>query len=410
MSYLRKSISPESDHSVTSVDFPSGNPLCVIRMSEVIVSELLCFMKNKFDILDQDSLILLCSRTFSSDDVVNGKNILKSICTDLDVLGNLRIGGRSGADKVRKNLEDICAMLHKLGNAGPNFAASDLRKLPPVTFDNIDVTHLLFRLEKLEAQLASRNEIENRTMGIIEKLEKEISSMKEAEVRTTSLLQSLCEASASANLKATQPKNIDAVTPLTSDVFFTPMKDSTSNEHPNSEKHPNGVPKKFLPKNLPSLKKSGDSNQSNMVPLSLLNKIQAVRKKTTVDQTSESGTQKFSADNSEGPVNETPAQTLQYSEVLRTAVSNGEQWKTVTSKGRKSKLVSGTLAGVSNVKVAVRKSTTYLFTKGWGTDESCQGVINFLKNAHSIIAECTDIETRATVYKCFKITVNITSN
>ena len=383
-------------------------------MSEVIVNELLCFMTNKIDILDHDSLVLLCSRSFSNDEVVTGKTILKTICTNLDVLGNLRIGGRTGTDKLRKNLEDVCATLHKVGNAGPIFAASNLKRLPPVTFDNIDVTHLLFKIEKLETDAASRHEIEKRTISIIEKLEKEIASMKEAEARTTTLLQSMLEASAESNDPKPNFHEKEILPPQAmsqgSEKFFTPMKESSSREQLTPSKRLDGV--KMRPQNLPSLKKSGDTVKSTLVPLGIRHKIQELRKSCTPKVNSNNcGLQQpsFGSPTSvEDPLSEKPKSTLQprYSDVLRE--DEPGQWKLVAKKGKSSKLTRGTLEDARGVRVAER--SIELFTKGWSTDETCEGVMNFLKNNHNIVAKCDPIRTRATVYKCFKISISIYYN
>ena len=85
---------------------------------------------------------------------------------------------RTGQGREKRSDEDIVAMIHKLGDQGPVFAARALRKLPPVRFDSIDVTHLLYRLEKLEPETRSRKEAEDKNCAIISQLEEQVKSIK----------------------------------------------------------------------------------------------------------------------------------------------------------------------------------------------------------------------------------------
>ena len=151
---------------------------------KVIVNELLCFIANKFDSVDSDSLVLLCTKAFTVEDITAAKAILKDACDTLDVLGSLRVTGRTGNDKGKRSMEDIIAMMHKLGGAGPTFATTNLKKLPPVGFDSIDVTHLLFRLEKLQTEARFTREAESKTVDMIERLENEIRALKSMNAKT----------------------------------------------------------------------------------------------------------------------------------------------------------------------------------------------------------------------------------
>ena len=94
------------------------------------------------------------------------------------------------------------------------------------------------------------------------------------------------------------------------------------------------------------------------------------------------------------------------------ALKNGEPvpWQVVKNrKGKSSKgIIRGTLANASSVMAAVR--TTDLFTSWWRPNMTSEEVQNFLKNSHSISAECKEIPTRAIKYKCFKIRVKLTAD
>ena len=216
---------------------------------------------------------------------------------------------------------------------------------------------------------------------------------------------------ASAHSKEPEPNKKGTLPcPTQSEVFFTPMRESSSNNDSNSSKRQNGSSTKVLPKNLPSLKKSGDNLISNMVPLSIVNKIQEARKTAALKPSNQLG--------QHSPPPGTPASTdvhaseqtthsmkPTFSEVLRNGEPGG--WKLAGKKGKNSKLTQGTLAG-ARVKVAERSA--HLFTKGWSPEETENGVINFLKNNHNISADCSKIETKATAYKCFKVSFNVFQN
>ena len=99
-----------------------------------------------------DDIALLCTRCFSDEDITEGKKILRTICEKEKVNLN-RYKKRTGVNKGRRNVDDIVSMLHDLGTRVPIIVAKELHKLPPISFDTIDVTHFLHRMEKLESEL-----------------------------------------------------------------------------------------------------------------------------------------------------------------------------------------------------------------------------------------------------------------
>ncbi|KAG7312943.1 hypothetical protein JYU34_000005 [Plutella xylostella] len=104
----------------------------------IVISEILCFIQNKIDVMDDESLMLVCSK-FTEDEVEAGKRLLFD-----SVVNAGRMLSRKGDGKKSRNLEDIiCLMKRTLPEMLPIFVARDLNKLPPVTFDHIDVTALL---------------------------------------------------------------------------------------------------------------------------------------------------------------------------------------------------------------------------------------------------------------------------
>ena len=135
-----------------------------------IIDELLCFIVNKFHTMNPEEIALLCTRCFKDEEIGKSKQILRKFCTKKKV-DLQRYKRRTGAHKGKRNIEDIIAMLHDLGSNAPVIVAKELHKLPPISFDTIDVTYFLHRMEKLEAEfITTRNAFKE----YIEKKDKEI--------------------------------------------------------------------------------------------------------------------------------------------------------------------------------------------------------------------------------------------
>ena len=358
--------------------------------NKVIVNELLCFVVNKINLVDNDSLILLCKK-FSGAEIVEAKAILKETCEKLDLLGNLRITGRTGNDRDKRNIEDIIAMMHKLGNAGPTFAAADLKKLPPVSFDNIDVTHLLSRLEKLETESQLRREMEDKTLKTIETLEAEIRSLKQMNDRTADLVKTMLEPS----LPTPFAKNAGTFEPGSRDCTDFPLL----SPKPDAQKGP--PPPKTHASTISSAPKKKSPEKSNLVSLTMLKKLREARVKSSIKASNQS------ADYQEPTPEGLAPPQVKYSEVLKNGEEVPFQVVSTRRKSKSSKLV-GTLASSCNEMAAIRSIN--LFTSWWRPTMTGEEVKTFLKNTHAISSDCKEIPTRAIRYKCFKITARVTKN
>lgn len=127
----------------------SGN---VIKCAtcNIVICELLAFMQNKIGIMDEESLVRLCSTAFAAKEIEDSKNLLFGSITT-----NIRKIVRKNIGKEQRDLHDIISILKQTPTELiPLFVAKDLHKLPPVTFDYVDVTRTLKDL------IIMRNEIE----------------------------------------------------------------------------------------------------------------------------------------------------------------------------------------------------------------------------------------------------------
>lgn len=107
----------------------------------VVINELLAFLRNVLDFMDEVSIHQLCTSSFTADDIVNAKTLLfESLATSK----KMPIRRKDGKKKMSRDLDDIvCLMKATDPDLFPIFVAKELHKLPPVTFDHVDATRLL---------------------------------------------------------------------------------------------------------------------------------------------------------------------------------------------------------------------------------------------------------------------------
>ena len=115
----------------------------------IVINEVLCFVQNKIDVMNSVSLSLLCRQSFNEDEILKAKRLLFESIPQ-------RLVKRKGEDRKSKNIEDIMGILRGSDPENiPIFVARDLQKLPPVTFDHVDVTRLLKDITLLQSQVMS---------------------------------------------------------------------------------------------------------------------------------------------------------------------------------------------------------------------------------------------------------------
>lgn len=114
----------------------------------VVISEVLAFIRNKHDIMDNESLIRICESAFSEDEIDKAKNLLFTTVKTVQKCISRR------KQKKQKDLEDIISVFKTSDPEQiPLFVAYDLHKLPPICFDHVDVTKLLKDLLVLRAEI-----------------------------------------------------------------------------------------------------------------------------------------------------------------------------------------------------------------------------------------------------------------
>ena len=122
-----------------------------MNIQDIVIDECLCWIINKHNVLDPETWMRLCSDTFEEAEIEASKNLLLSLLSDVsknDAFKKRRNRGDKFDSKNMKNLRDIlCLLLEKGESPMPKIAALDLGKLPPIGFNNIDVSVLFNRIQ-----------------------------------------------------------------------------------------------------------------------------------------------------------------------------------------------------------------------------------------------------------------------
>ena len=117
---------------------------------EVIVDELLCFLSNKIDVLPPQTIADLCATSFDDAEIENSKKRLFDLCADEN---SSRFRRRQGLKKSAVNIDDMLRLLQEKGSDVPVFVARDLSRLPPITFDSVDVSSLLHSIRRAQLEI-----------------------------------------------------------------------------------------------------------------------------------------------------------------------------------------------------------------------------------------------------------------
>lgn len=138
----------------------------------LVVDEMLSYIQNKMSLIDEESLIKICLSTFTSVQIEKSKSLLfESLPSDH------RKPARKGQGKDNRVLNDIITVLKVTEpDVMPVFVARDLGKLPPITFDHLDVSKLLKDIAIVQAEI---NDIKASfvTVHQLEDLKKEVKNM-----------------------------------------------------------------------------------------------------------------------------------------------------------------------------------------------------------------------------------------
>ncbi|XP_028173003.1 uncharacterized protein LOC114361969 [Ostrinia furnacalis] len=115
----------------------------------IVIDELLSYIQNKISISDEESLVKICSSFFTTEQIENSNILLFQA-----VPSELKRKIRKGKGKENRELYDIISFFKATDqDVLPIFVARDLEKLPPITFDHLDVSKLLKDLVRVQTEI-----------------------------------------------------------------------------------------------------------------------------------------------------------------------------------------------------------------------------------------------------------------
>lgn len=147
------------------------------NVCNIVIDEMLSYIQNKLSVIDEITLVRICSTAFDSEEIKHSKSLLfDSVPTEHRKIR------RKNKGKELRDLEDIITLLKSTDpDVIPVFVARRLEKLPPITFDHLDCTKLLKDLTRLQ------NDIENVKLSYVTHKELEAFRMELDKLKYVSL-------------------------------------------------------------------------------------------------------------------------------------------------------------------------------------------------------------------------------
>lgn len=147
ISLCRGSVAPDSNHR------PRLKPTIYKTVDGLVIveDELLNFLVVKIKTMTQDELVLVASNTFDSEWIETSKKTLFELCPET----KQRCVAFKGNQKDTNNIKSCLKRQNECGENIPRFVSHYLVELPPVTFNNLDVSNLLSKMERLHSEVCA---------------------------------------------------------------------------------------------------------------------------------------------------------------------------------------------------------------------------------------------------------------
>ncbi len=117
----------------------------------IVEDELLSFLSVKLKTVPQDDIILMAVNHFGSEWIENSKKVLFELCPGT----GQRCVAYKGQLKDVNNVKSCLKLLNEVGENVPRFVSYHLDDLPSVTFNSLDVSCLVSKIDRLSVELAS---------------------------------------------------------------------------------------------------------------------------------------------------------------------------------------------------------------------------------------------------------------
>ncbi|PZC72301.1 hypothetical protein B5X24_HaOG211618 [Helicoverpa armigera] len=167
-----------------------------MRSEELVANEVLAFLQYQLDVMDEVSVTQICTSNFTEEEIRSAKKLLYESLQMAD-----RMPTRRRDEKGERSLQDTIRLLKETDpDDVPTFVAKELRKLPPVTFDHVDVTRLLKDITSMRSSLVE----------LQLKLEASQSTICDLRNEVAELRNSACRSHAHANSDNTRHGQVNA--------------------------------------------------------------------------------------------------------------------------------------------------------------------------------------------------------
>ncbi len=117
----------------------------------IVEDEFLNFLFIKIKTVKQDEIVLMAVDHFGSEWIAHATKLLFELCPGT----TRKIVAHTGLQKDSKNIRSCLKLLNEAGENVPRFVSHHLDELPPVTFNSLDVTCLLGKIEQLGADITT---------------------------------------------------------------------------------------------------------------------------------------------------------------------------------------------------------------------------------------------------------------
>lgn len=101
--------------------------------------------------MKQDEIVLMAVDHFGSEWIVNSTKLLFELCPG----STRKLVAHTGPQKDLKNVRSCLKLLNEAGENVPRFVSHHLDELPPVTFDSLNVSCLLGKIEQLSVDITT---------------------------------------------------------------------------------------------------------------------------------------------------------------------------------------------------------------------------------------------------------------
>lgn len=130
----------------------------------IVEDEFLNFLVIKMKTMSQNEIVNLAVSHFSSEWIENAKKVLGEQCKSAK-----RMPAHQGPKKDERNVESCIRLLNEMGENIPRFVSHHLDELPPITFNSIDVSCMLGKIERLTAQVENMHRVMAGLYTVVEK-------------------------------------------------------------------------------------------------------------------------------------------------------------------------------------------------------------------------------------------------